>query len=274
MKGSGDRGQAVRANVIAKQIEFAFVIAVAFSLPASAQRNFGGIPPSVTSTSPFGVHAPPPLPSVTSIPNDNFRFNHFNNGFRGYHRGRGGYGYGYGYPAYTVPYYYPFDSSLYGSDYVGGGSGPDLYSGPPPGPSEPILHVIVEQPPASAYPPPREEQPPVLQAPQPSAIEVPEVQPGEPTLLVFRNGKHEEVTNYAIMGETLYVFDQGRKKIALADLDMPATMKANDDRGMEFRVPPTPAKKKAAVPMPQSEPDDTPAQPKKVAALTMPSASE
>ena len=269
---SGDRGQAVRANVIAKSIEFAILIAVAFALPASAQRNFGGIPPSVTSTSPFGVHAPPPLPSVTSIPNDNFRFNNFNNGFRGNHRGRGGYGYGY--PAYTVPYYYPFDSSLYGSDYMGGGGGPDLYSGPPPGPNESILHVIVEQPPASAYAPPREE-PPQPQAAQPATAEVPEVKPGDPTLLVFRNGKHEEVTNYAIMGDTLYVFDQGRKKIALADLDLPATVKANDDRGMEFRVPATPAKKKAAAPAPQStEPDGTSVQPKKVAALTMPDVSE
>ena len=27
------------------------------------------------------------------------------------------------------------------------------------------------------------------------------------------------------------------KKISLADLDVPATVKANDDRGMEFKVP-------------------------------------
>ena len=40
-------------------------------------------------------------------------------------------------------------------------------------------------------------------------------------MLVFRNGKQQEVTNYAIMGDSLYVFDQARKKIALADLDIP-----------------------------------------------------
>ena len=59
----------------------------------------------------------------------------------------------------------------------------------------------------------------------------------------------EEVTNYAIMGDSLYVFDQGRKKIALADLDIPATVQANDDRGMEFKVPPS-ARTKATTTVP------------------------
>ena len=39
-----------------------------------------------------------------------------------------------------------------------------------------------------------------------------EVKPGEPTVLVFRNGKQQEVTNYAIMGDSLYVFDQGAEE--------------------------------------------------------------
>jgi hypothetical protein len=96
---------------------------------------------------------------------------------------------------------------------------------------------------------------------------VEDVKPGEPTVIVFRNGKREEVTNYAIMGETLYVFDQGRKKIALADLDIAATVKANDDRGMEFRVPAT-LKKKAA-PAPQSATPAIPqTQPPNIATLT------
>ena len=64
-----------------------------------------------------------------------------------------------------------------------------------------------------------------------------DLKPGEPTVLVFRDGHQQEVTNYAIMGDTLYVFDQAHKKIALADLDVPATVKANDDQGLEFKVP-------------------------------------
>ena len=43
------------------------------------------------------------------------------------------------------------------------------------------------------------------------------------------------------MGQTVYVFDKRTQKIALADLDVPATIKANDDRGLEFKIPPTKA---------------------------------
>jgi hypothetical protein len=39
------------------------------------------------------------------------------------------------------------------------------------------------------------------------------------------------------MGQTLYVFDTRTQKIALGDLDVPATIKANDDRGVEFQLP-------------------------------------
>ena len=39
------------------------------------------------------------------------------------------------------------------------------------------------------------------------------------------------------MGQTVYVFDKRTQKIALADLDVAATIKANDDRGLEFKIP-------------------------------------
>ena len=81
----------------------------------------------------------------------------------------------------------------------------------------------------------------------------------QPTL-VFRDGHKQEVTNYAIMGQTLYVFDNRTKKIALADLDVPATIKANDDEGVEFQVPKAKQSSKPAkpgVPL-QSAPDDSP----------------
>lgn len=237
-------------------------LALACALPASAQY-LGGPPstnmvgghflapaPSVTSIGGFGPHMPPPLPSVTSIPNYGYHYPHYNNGYgHGYGHGRNGYGYGYGY-AYAVPYYYVPDTSAYGYDYVGGGGGgPDLYGGPPPGANDPTLHIIAEQPPSQPYPNDMSEAQvqPAL-PPQPP----PDVKPGEPTLLVFRDGKHQSVTNYAIMGDDLYVFDQGRKKIALADLDIPATVKANDDRGVEFRLPPEAKKKVNTTATPQS----------------------
>ncbi len=59
-----------------------------------------------------------------------------------------------------------------------------------------------------------------------------------PTVLVFKDGHHSDVFNYAIVGDTLFDFSGGRtRKILLADLDLPATQKANDDRGVNFEIP-------------------------------------
>jgi hypothetical protein len=58
------------------------------------------------------------------------------------------------------------------------------------------------------------------------------------TALVFRDQHVEEVRNYAIAGGTLWVFnDQSAKKIPLAQLDLDATAKMNDERGVDFQVP-------------------------------------
>jgi hypothetical protein len=68
-------------------------------------------------------------------------------------------------------------------------------------------------------------------------------QPSEPapaTVLVFRDRRQQEVQNYAIVGQTLWAFSAGKsQKIPLANLDVAATEKANDDRGVTFRVPGT-----------------------------------
>lgn len=58
------------------------------------------------------------------------------------------------------------------------------------------------------------------------------------TALVFRDQHVEEVRNYAIAGGTLWVLnEQAAKKIPLAQLDIPATVKVNDDRGVDFQIP-------------------------------------
>jgi hypothetical protein len=58
------------------------------------------------------------------------------------------------------------------------------------------------------------------------------------TVLVFRDQHRQEVDNYAIVGQTLWVFaPKQSEKIALADLDVPATVRANEDRGVTFRLP-------------------------------------
>ena len=59
-----------------------------------------------------------------------------------------------------------------------------------------------------------------------------------PTVLVYRDGHQMEVQNYAIYGQTVWVFgDQITRKIAFADLDLAGTKKVNDQRGVEFDVP-------------------------------------
>jgi hypothetical protein len=57
-------------------------------------------------------------------------------------------------------------------------------------------------------------------------------------VLVFRDRHSEEILNYAIKGERLWVFTEQRaRKIPIAELDVPATTKANTERGIDFRLP-------------------------------------
>ncbi len=232
--------------------------------PVPAKAQIHGIPPSVTS---IPNHTPPYMPnataSVTSLgpygyccqgpSNVPYRNPAFPNRYN--RRGNNGYGYGYGY-TYAVPYYsYPSEDA----SYYGGGGGPYLESGPPQGgapPADQTLHIIVDT--APQRPAPRDEVADVQ--PEPAVRTIPDAKPGEPTTLVFRDGRTQEVTNYAIMGQTLYVFDNKTKKIALADLDVAATVKANDDEGVEFQVPKAKQSSKPVkpgVPL-QSAPDESP----------------
>ena len=58
------------------------------------------------------------------------------------------------------------------------------------------------------------------------------------TVLVFRNHHTEEIQDYAIAGKTLWVFTEQRaRKIPIAELDVPATTRANEARGIDFRLP-------------------------------------
>ena len=63
-------------------------------------------------------------------------------------------------------------------------------------------------------------------------------EPLPPTTLVFRDGRREDVQNYAIVGDTLWILSENRaRKRPLADLDVQATKQANSDRGIDFAVP-------------------------------------
>ena len=197
------------------------------------------VPASVTSLGPFGYVGPPAFPVYPPVSGP-FPGRH-SSGF-GYGCGfRNGCGYrkGYGYSggAYVVPVYAPIIDASYGDD--PGAPGPYMYSGPP---TEQAPHIIVDMPPAKRSPVADDNEdnlPPVASkaARSSDAPSPPDATPIGPTVLVFRDGHHQEVSNYAIMGQTVFVFDGRRQKIALGDLDVPATVKANDDRGIEFQIP-------------------------------------
>lgn len=63
------------------------------------------------------------------------------------------------------------------------------------------------------------------------------------TVFVFRDGHREESSDYSIISGVIYsrgdywTSGSWSKKILLADLDVPATMQANRDRGVHFRLP-------------------------------------
>lgn len=67
-----------------------------------------------------------------------------------------------------------------------------------------------------------------------------------PTTFIFRDGHQEQSSNYSIISGIIYArldywtAGQWSRQIRLSDLDMPATIKANQDQGIAFRVPTAP----------------------------------
>jgi hypothetical protein len=67
-----------------------------------------------------------------------------------------------------------------------------------------------------------------------------------PTVLIFRDGHREQVPEYAIVGSTLYAHEDywqsglWMKNIQLSTLNIPATVRANQDNGIKFALPSAP----------------------------------
>ena len=67
-----------------------------------------------------------------------------------------------------------------------------------------------------------------------------------PAVLVFRDGRREEVSDYTIADGILYTnasyYTDGswNKKIALSSLNLPDTIQANQSRGIKFQLPTAP----------------------------------
>lgn len=64
-----------------------------------------------------------------------------------------------------------------------------------------------------------------------------------PTVLVYRDGHTEELTSYSIIGTSIYAksdyWSNGAwtRTIQIADLDLPNTLKQNQQRGVKFELP-------------------------------------
>ena len=67
-----------------------------------------------------------------------------------------------------------------------------------------------------------------------------------PAILVFHDGRREEVSDYTIMSGTIYskadywTTGSWTRKIQIADLDVPATLRLNQERGVKFVLPASP----------------------------------
>ena len=185
-----------------------------------------GVPASVTSLGPNGFHGGSHLfGNRAGFFPPNGIHQSGNSHLFGHHRRNRGAFFG-GIPVYSVPYYYP---DTYADD------DPDDDPQPAAGPTVFERHGGGLMASAGAPPKARKdaEQAPASPKPEPEPVAA---QPN--TVLVFKDGHQSEVQNYAIIAGTLFDLSAGRsKKIQLADLDLPATRKANDDRGVDFQVP-------------------------------------
>jgi hypothetical protein len=194
--------------------------------PGFGGRQVNGVPPSVTSLGPRGYT--PAVPTccfrgtTTANPNPALNFHpHRHNASSS----------AWGGAVYAVPYYGYYDSG----DQVADSSPNEQYNGGPtifdrrgpgqaPTPSRASHPNSSRQPDSASDPNDQAEAAPASDQPQ--------------TILVFKDGHQVEIANYAIVGSMLYDLTDGHhQKISLADLDLTATAKENDDRGIDFQLP-------------------------------------
>jgi hypothetical protein len=226
------------------------VVIALVALPAVAQIR--GIPPSVTSLG--GSHSPGIPASVSSINNTPigccvrtaFPDTVFRLGTNFGHHPR-----------------FRFDAR-FGGPFFQPGFQPLFIEVPVAVPVQvPVLMVPVADPNAEAEDTPRrvtrrhvdydDDQP---QRREPVITEMPQSAPAPAkplpaTVLVFRDGHQVEVHDYAISGDSFYDLSNGLiKKIPLTQLDLGATVKINEERGVPFTLPSVATARQPEPPMP------------------------
>src|SRR4029077_716862 len=218
-----------------------YMLSAALSL-SWAQR--GGMRGGVSGGRGFGWHAGMRGPSMTfasarrSSPRfgTSFRAAHDRDGFRwgdrdGFHRHRfirrfPRWYAAYGYPGYYGGYYSPY-WDWYGSSYDSSDS--DYVQQQTARQIDDLSAEVQRLREEREYSQPREDYPqaPVAAVPRPPTDA--KLDSDLPIVLVFFDKRILEIKNYAVMNETLVVFDGTRsKRIPLADVDLAATMKLND----------------------------------------------
>jgi len=156
---------------------------------------------------------------------DRFRGGHFGYGFR--NRCYGCWGYGYPYYGYYDPYWWwdsgsSFDEEQARDRQLANEMNEENLE------EQRMLREQDQDAYARPMGPPRDTQ----------AREEEHAQKDAATVLVFRDQHQREIQNYAIADGVLWNFTGSRtEKIPLAIIDIPATIKANDDHGVDFRLP-------------------------------------
>ena len=238
---------------------FAAIVILAWgSSPASAQVN--GVPPSVTSIG-FGGHFdhfPGVPPSVTSVGPRGFNDpNHFFTGAfppatpgrspHHQHPGKffppGGY-VAVPYPAYIIDPTLGYNPVDMGNPPLNDSAAPAENQTVPAGPTifDRRASGQTSQSVEAAYAQRllEEEAKRPAGEPEPIAAQATAapVQDQPYTVLMFKDGHQLEVQNYAIVGSVLYDLTPGRRsRIPLSDLDLAATARENNERGIDFQMP-------------------------------------
>jgi hypothetical protein len=164
-------------------------------------------------------------------------------------------------PGFFFPYYFPDGELDYGPAEQQAAPvqmlmpQPAQAAAPAASPIEPLLmekqdgqwvrlptggEMLTDAPAAKSSAPPTSNAHPGITEP---AEITPPVAPLPPAVIVFRDGHSEEVGRYTIQGDALYTkaeYGSAGKKISLAELDIPASLRINNERGTKFNLPSNP----------------------------------
>jgi len=229
------------------RLAISIVVSAPLAAPAMAQMHAISTPMHVSPTNAIGRRPPVIIKNGGGVSVESgLRFHHhrfFGNGF-----------------LYPYPYFYPYD------DYE---DGPEVAQAAPQVIVVPTAQQTQAQPAATLPEPVLIEwqgdhfvrmtvseknhenglPPDFSQKTSPrTSQKAPAEQPRElpPATLVFRDGHQEQVSSYTIVKDTIYTksdyWASGSwgKKIQISDLNIPATLKANQERGVNFSFPSNP----------------------------------